>query len=147
VPTVRHAFPKQPNRRVSAESGWRLTGDIYITPIAGGAVRQVTSGGFLIQGLDWTGDGKELVFSSNRGGQSSLWRIAADKPGADPQPVVGAGTDAFNPSIARNANRLAYYEQRTDWDIWRVPVSLGEDGAKPSVGVSFPVQSSTRMDD
>jgi Tol biopolymer transport system component/DNA-binding winged helix-turn-helix (wHTH) protein len=126
--------------------GGGTPGEIYTTAVTGAAARQMTSGGSGIQGHDWTADGKELVFSSNRSGQRTLWRIAADKPGSEPQPVPGIGTDAFSPTIARKGNRLAYSEQRADSDIWRVPISLGDAGSQPGVGASFVVQNSTRMD-
>jgi Tol biopolymer transport system component len=100
----------------------------------------------LIEGHDWTADGKELVFSSNRSVPWTLWRIAVDKSGSDPHPVAGVATDAFSPSIARNGNRLAYHEERADSDIWRVPVSLGDDISAPAIGASFVVQTSTRID-
>jgi Tol biopolymer transport system component len=124
----------------------RGSADLYTVAVAGGAERRVTSDRLAIAGHDWTADGKELVFSSNRSGQWALWRIAADKSGADPQPVTGIGTPAFAPSIARNGNRLAYNEQHGDSDIWRAPVSLGDDGSEPRIGTPFLVQGSTRMD-
>lgn len=121
-------------------------GDLYTVPVAGGLERRVTSGGHGIYGHDWTVDGKELVFSSDRGGDWALWRIAADGSEREPRPV-GIGTDAFLPSIARSKNRLVYREQRVDSDIWRVPISLGENGAAPSVGAKpVLVQGSTRLD-
>jgi Tol biopolymer transport system component len=77
----------------------------------------------------------------------TLWRITADKSGSEPRPVEGIGTDAFYPSIARTNNRLAYHEaQGGDLDIWRVPVTLGEDGSTPSIGTPFVIQTSTRKD-
>jgi Tol biopolymer transport system component/DNA-binding winged helix-turn-helix (wHTH) protein len=124
---------------------YTANGDLYTVPVGGGAERPVTSGGRGIGGHDWTVDGKELVFSSDRGGYWTLWRIAADGSEREPRPV-GIGTDAFLPSIARTKNRLAYREQRVDSDIWRVPVSLSENGAAPSVGTAVLVQGSTRLD-
>ena len=120
--------------------------DLYSIPAKGGDERQLTSGAWGIQGHDWTRDGKELVFSSNRGGYWTLWRLRVDSPLKAPQPVSGVGNDAYFPSIARNNDRLAYHESRVDVDIWRVPMSLGRDGTQPGLGTPATVQRSTRFD-
>jgi Tol biopolymer transport system component/DNA-binding winged helix-turn-helix (wHTH) protein len=121
-------------------------GDLYTIGLAGGVERQITSGNRPIDGVDWTSDGKELVFSSNRTGQWTLWRVATASSDADPVRLAGAGTDASFPTVARKANRLAYQEQRQDRDIWRASVSLGDDGAGTGLGSPSPVQASTRGD-
>ena len=121
-------------------------GDLYAVAVTGGPERRITSGGLAIQGHDWTVDGRELIFSSDRGGYWTLWRITTDVSGSDARPVVGIPTGAQYPSISRNSNRLVYYEQRSDSDIWRVPISLGDDGSTPSIDTPAPVQFSTRMD-
>ena len=121
-------------------------GDIYTVPTMGGSERRMTSGARGIAGHDWTPDGKELVFSSNRGGYWTLWRVRTDRPMTEPQVVPGIGTDAYFPSIARENYRLVYHEFRQDLDIWRVPMSPGQDGSQPGLGTSTPVRGSTRKD-
>jgi Tol biopolymer transport system component len=65
----------------------------------------------------WTQDGKEIVFDSSAPGVHGLWRISAS--GGTPQPVDTPG-DAYEPSISRRGNQLAYRVDRR-WDsIWRL---------------------------
>lgn len=63
----------------------------------------------------WTPDGKEIIFTSDRNGNSSLWRISPDGRGG-PRPVNLAGqfTGALSISWgpAMTAFRLAYVDAR-----------------------------------
>ncbi|MGH8247834.1 MAG: protein kinase domain-containing protein, partial [Gammaproteobacteria bacterium] len=57
--------------------------DIHI--VSQGRERRVTSDDREIFGFDWTPDGRQLIFSSGRGGVPSLWRVAAT--GGSPEAV------------------------------------------------------------
>ena len=83
-----------------------------------GEPKRVTFDGRLIAGLDWTADGRELVFSSNRAGRHSLWRVAVS--GGQPEPLGAGGEDAYAPSIARQGGRLAYSHEQRDTNIWQL---------------------------
>ena len=95
-----------------------LTADIYVVPLEGGEPRRVSSDARLIRGLDWTPDGREIVFSSNRAGITRLWRISSH--GGSSEPVSGAGDAAQSPTVASTGDRLAYLETRIDANIWRM---------------------------
>ncbi len=101
--------------------------DIYLVSVIGGEPTRLTFDNLRMGGLAWTADGREIVFSSKRGGNLSLWRISAS--GGEPRRLVGVG-DAEEPSISRQGNRLAYVQSATDWNIWRSagPNSIGEPG-------------------
>jgi eukaryotic-like serine/threonine-protein kinase len=94
-----------------------LAHDIYVAPVAGGEPRRLTRDNRIIGGLTWTSDGREIVFSSNRGGLYSLWSISAS--GGAPEPLSAVGEDAIQPSISRHGNRLAYLRRRRNINIWR----------------------------
>jgi Tol biopolymer transport system component len=93
--------------------------DVYIAPADGGPSRRLTTDGHVVFGISWTADGREIVFSSNRGGGYGLWRISVD--GGAPEPLAGVGGDAFQPAISRQAGYLAYVLHRSDTNIWRAP--------------------------
>jgi Tol biopolymer transport system component len=80
--------------------------------------KRITFDDRLIAGLDWMPDGRELVFSSNRAGRQSLWRLAVS--GGRPEPAGVGGEGAVAPSISRQGGRLAYAYEERDTNIWRI---------------------------
>ncbi len=93
--------------------------DIYVVPAGGGRSRRLTSDGRILSGLAWTADGREIVFSSNRGGLSRLWRISLS--GGTPALVNGVGEGAYSPTISTKGDRLVYVNARDDANLWRAP--------------------------
>ena len=100
-----------------------LVSDIYAQPLSpegapvGGAVR-LTSDRRGVYALDWTPDGREIVFSSNRGGPFALWTVAAS--GGAPEPLASAGPGVSWLSIARRGRRAAYTQPENNQSIWHV---------------------------
>ena len=96
-----------------------LTGDLYTVPAGGGEPKPLTGDKLAIQGLTWTPDAGAVVFSSNRGGNFSLWRVPVS--GGPPELLPGVGEYSKNPSISRQGNRLAYVFEKVDSNVWRAP--------------------------
>jgi Tol biopolymer transport system component/DNA-binding winged helix-turn-helix (wHTH) protein len=93
--------------------------DIYVIPTAGGSPRRLTFDNTWIVGSPaWTSDGRDLVFSSPRGGLLSLWRVSAS--GGTPRPVPGVGVIAAFPTISPTGNQLAYQRADNKINIWRL---------------------------
>ena len=84
-----------------------------------------------ILSLAWTADGREIVFSSNRGGGFSLWRVAVS--GGTPERVAVTGQNAFSPAISRQGNRLVYNVSFLDSNIWRIDNSNAADRQKSPI--------------
>lgn len=125
--------------------------NIYLVPLAGGEPRRVTTDKASLFGLAWTPDGRQLVFSSDRGGMSRLWRVpvtSASQVAASP--VESVGDHARFPSISRPGTgasvRLAYQRFEVDLDIRRAELS-GEGTPQHALKPSAPFVASTRSED
>ncbi len=94
-----------------------LAQDVYLVPVSGGEPKRLTFDKRFIHGLSWAPDGKEIVFSSDRGGLYSLWRVPVS--GGTPELVGAAGQDAYQPTVSRQGNRLAYLHEKANLNIWR----------------------------
>ena len=94
--------------------------DLFVLTVSGGDPRRLTSGnsGNSSDSPVWTQDGSEIVFSSQRGGPKSLWRISAS--GGTPLPVAGVGGMSFSPSISRKGNQLVYQHAVESSAVWRI---------------------------
>lgn len=119
-------FAFSPNGHSLAFVRWSTgsDSDIYILPLGGGPLHRVTQDRHPIHGLAWTPDGRELVFSSNRGGNRDLWRIAVGTPsGAQPQKLAGLDGDAAYPAFSHARPgaqaHLAYERFVQDIGIWK----------------------------
>ena len=114
--------------------------ELYVVAAAGGEPRQLTADHKIIWGLDWTPDGREIIFSSDRVGARSLWRIPA--AGGQPERVSG-GDNAVDLTIARQGQRLAFEQLVADTNIWRVELA----NATTKRGAPVKLIASTRLDD
>jgi serine/threonine protein kinase/Tol biopolymer transport system component len=126
-PLLSEPLPYLQNPTFSADGGTLafvggrgfLAQDIYTVPIAGGAPRRLTTDTSHIAGLTWSADEREIIFSSNRGGLFSVWKVPA--AGGQPQLVTAVGEDAYAPTLSRRSGHLAFLRLRVDWNLWRVP--------------------------
>ena len=115
-----------PDGRTLAYTRWSRdsVSEIYVQPLSGGEPvaqpRQLTNDGKRIAGIAWSGDGRDLIFSSTRGALPGLWRVPAK--GESPEPVAGASADAVAPAVAQGSNLLAYTHQSETVNIWRAAV-------------------------
>jgi Tol biopolymer transport system component/DNA-binding winged helix-turn-helix (wHTH) protein len=97
--------------------------DLYVVTAAGGEPKRLTFDRREIDGAPtWTPDGRDIIFSSARGGRFSLWRIPASGGGA-PSRIEGAGTSVFSPAVALKSQRLAYVNMFIQLNLWKVPLS------------------------
>ncbi|HZS95981.1 MAG TPA: winged helix-turn-helix domain-containing protein [Terriglobales bacterium] len=96
-----------------------VVSDLYVVSATGGTPKQLTFDKTWIFGSPtWTPDGREIVFSSARGGLGALWRVSAS--GGAPRPVEGVGVIAWAPSLAPKGNRLVYQHMAFKDSVFRL---------------------------
>jgi Tol biopolymer transport system component len=115
--------------------------DLYLVPITGGDPKRLTFDNQKILGLDWVPDGREIIFSSDRVGVRTLWRIAAS--GGKPTLLAGVGENAALPTVSHHGNRLAYTQGFFEANIWRLDVMASDQKRGPPVKLI----ASTREDE
>jgi Tol biopolymer transport system component len=124
--------------------------NVYVVPITGGEPRPVTAEKASIYGLAWHTD-TELIFSSDRGGSSRLWRVSA-RPSRSPAitQLDVAGEDARFPSFSRSgiggSVRLAYQRLVENLDIRRAEV-VGKGTPEHALKPSHSFIASTKSED
>jgi Tol biopolymer transport system component len=99
---------------------------VFVMPLnrdgtSGGSAKEIATGVRDITGLDWTRDGREIVFAGSAGGGNrSLWRIArgGGKPARFPAPTMSS----IQPSIARQAGRMVYVNREIETKVFKMPL-------------------------
>ncbi len=71
-----------------------MMGDIYLLPIAGGDARRISSGPAWDVQPRFSPDGREIAFTSDRGGGNNLWRMGVD--GGNAKQVTKESFRLFN---------------------------------------------------
>ena len=97
-----------------------VSNDVYVMSTSGGDPKRLTFDRRPIMGsLAWTGDSREIIFSSDRGVATGLWRVSAT--GCTPVPVAGPVGEAIWPSIPTNGRHTLVYQQGVfKSNIWRL---------------------------
>jgi eukaryotic-like serine/threonine-protein kinase len=119
--------------------------DVFMADAAGGRAQRLTHDNSQIQGLTWTPDSREIVFSSNRDGTFRIWRIRAPGgSGAAPRRVAEAGPNAVSPVIrAGPPEKLVCARIVYDFDIGRIDLPTRRREARSGSDII----ASTRTDD
>jgi dipeptidyl aminopeptidase/acylaminoacyl peptidase len=110
---------------------------VFVMPLnrdgtTAGAAKQITSGVWDINTLDWTADGRDILFAGSAGsGNSSLWRIARDggKPIRFPAPTMVSA----QPSVARQSGRMIYITRQIETKIFKMPLGARAGEARPLI--------------
>lgn len=107
-----------------------VSNDVFVMPAAGGQVKRLTFDNRPIMGPPtWTPDSREIIFSSDRGVETGLWRVSAK--GCIPRPVAGPVGEATWPSIPAKGNTLVYEQGQSKFNIWRLDLKDAEHHARP----------------
>lgn len=113
-----------------------VANDVYVMPAGGGAARRITFDNRPIMGPPaWTPDSGEVVFSSDRGGSTGLWRVSVS--GGAPRPAAGPVGEGQWPSIPAAGNSLAYEQVADRYNIFQLKlINAKHAEGSPSILVS-----------
>lgn len=118
-PYLADATPSPDGKYIAfLQGGSYESSEIYVMRVDRSDASRLTSDKALIDGLAWTQDSKSIVFSSNRAGLQSLWRIPIS--GGVLSSVITAGDDAVTPTISHEGAQLAFVLNHVNSNIWRV---------------------------
>ena len=115
--------------------------DIYLIAVEGGQPTRLTFDNRYIRDLAWTADGREIVFISDRAGDTGLWRVSA-LGGTPSRLVTAVGYNLTHLSVSRQGERLVYTQQSIDTNIWRLELV----GTKRKVSAPTMLISSSKFD-
>ncbi len=97
---------------------------VFVVPATGGTPRQLTDGHWNHNGVEWTPDGKQILFTSmrvpdaeHRWRESDIYAVQVDT-GAIRQLTTRKGPDG-NPRVSPDGTRVAYTGSDWSLDTWR----------------------------
>jgi Tol biopolymer transport system component/DNA-binding winged helix-turn-helix (wHTH) protein len=120
------------------EAAYTFNSEIYLMPVGGKPHRWASPGP--VSGLDWTADGREIVYSLETEPENGLWRMPIDGPPA--QRIASSMDFLTSPTVARGGDRLAYAVETMHETFWHVELS-GSD--PPKAGLPTRAIYSTRF--
>jgi Tol biopolymer transport system component/DNA-binding winged helix-turn-helix (wHTH) protein len=91
--------------------------DIYTASINGAHARRITFDDADLTGIDWSADGRSIVFSSDRAGGYSLWRVSVG--GGTPALLAGGAARMKHPVVDRAGRRVVYENWNYEINVWR----------------------------
>ena len=124
------SFSPDGNRVAFARIGPSGLCDLWVQSVGGGELQQLTSEGYgTIHSLTWSQDGQEIIFSAERGIETSLLFRVSVKDGT-PEVVTGPGMGAVDPCV--RGNRLVFVQRVLERpDIWRIPGRSAKEKREP----------------
>jgi Tol biopolymer transport system component/DNA-binding winged helix-turn-helix (wHTH) protein len=104
------------------------TSDLFTIPFNGGTPTRITWDNQDLVGVDWSADGRSLLYATDRAGGYTIWRassLGADATAkeAEPQLVVGGAAKLKHPSVARTDGRLTYESWSYEINLWETPIA------------------------
>ena len=96
------------------------TADVHVVSMGGGTPSRITWDNQDLVGLDWSADGRSLIYATDRAGGYTIWQTSLD--GGDPRLVVGGAAKLKHPSVARNSGHVTYESWAYEINLWESPI-------------------------
>jgi dipeptidyl aminopeptidase/acylaminoacyl peptidase len=84
----------------------KTTSAIWLAPVRDGSPRQLTNSGKKDSNPRWSPDGKQILFQSNRSGESQIWII--DVTGGEARQLTTISTEASSPAWSPDGKWIAF---------------------------------------
>ena len=130
-----NAWIRSPSYSSEGRLAFEANGDIWVTgmrrgraDLRAGELVPVTSGADWDRDPAWAADGRSIVFASDRGGATNLWRVVLDRtgrPGGLAQLTSGAEHDT-QPTVAPDGTIVFVRGRNATADLW-IRTSEGEE--------------------
>ncbi|NUM89042.1 MAG: PD40 domain-containing protein [Bdellovibrionales bacterium] len=96
-------------KRVAFSMGQHPHSNIFVMPIEGGAMQQLTFLDAFNTGVAWSPNGQEIVFDSDQGGKFKVWRINSN--GGTPRPFEKSEASYDAPALSWSPGFHVLYQQ------------------------------------
>jgi Tol biopolymer transport system component/DNA-binding winged helix-turn-helix (wHTH) protein len=106
-----------------------VVGEVYLVSVNGGEPKRLTFDGAGVSNAVWTPNGREIVFASRHGGKSRLFRVPVE--GGAAEWLAATGSEAHYPAFSRDGSRLAWRQNTSDEDIFRLALKSGSENVPP----------------
>jgi Tol biopolymer transport system component/DNA-binding winged helix-turn-helix (wHTH) protein len=95
--------------------------DVYVASADGSNVRRITFDEADLTGIDWSADGRSIVYSSDRAGGYSLWRVPVD--GGASTLIAGGAARMKHPAADRTSRRVVYENWNYEINVWQAALT------------------------
>lgn len=109
--------------------------DLVVVPLAGGAPRTLVAGSADNSEPDWSPDGKNILFTSNRSGNQDIWLVSSS--GGEPRQLSNWPTEERNAEWAEDGSTVYFVSEHDASpfsDVWKVPLTGGEPARVTRIG-------------
>jgi Tol biopolymer transport system component/DNA-binding winged helix-turn-helix (wHTH) protein len=122
------------------------SGDLHVVDIASRKLKRLTFDNVPITDLQWTDDGEQIIFASNRSGNRRLWQVSSN--GGSPILLNKTPADIQHFSISpATPNRLVYTLSNIDTTTEIVSLEAGSAGGNSALPRRTCRIDSSRADD
>ncbi|HJT67237.1 MAG TPA: protein kinase [Pyrinomonadaceae bacterium] len=111
--------------------------DIWIANADGSQTKQLTTDTFVDHEPSMCGDGRYIVFQSDRSGSRNIWRINSD--GTNPKQLTTGNYGDSYPVCSPDGRSVVFMSLRLGgWGVWLVPIDGGEPAQITNRTSQFP---------
>jgi Tol biopolymer transport system component/DNA-binding winged helix-turn-helix (wHTH) protein len=111
--------------------------ELMSVPASGGEPTLIAAAPARLRGpAQWSADGRSVIFASERGGKSALWRVSVETR----EPPVQFNDGGSDPAVSLRGGRLAYQRETRGLTIWELDLPSGN---RSDARVLVPLTSQT----